>query len=207
MRSSVAWYADMLAREERVPVALAAGCSLDVCPASPHRRSSPYWRSSMRRWGCSEGHAEPRRPAPPIAKIRPNVGESGERIAAVSGRWGRCAEKLSRDGRALRPRPLAAGSHIWPRQAGDGAVRLFLSRLHHLQGEPPFAKIAFEIGGRKRHRVEETLRLLAVLVQEKARLRFRLDAFGDDAEPEVVRHRDERAHDGGILGVIGDAAR
>lgn len=28
MRSSAAWYADMLAREERVPVALAAGCSL-----------------------------------------------------------------------------------------------------------------------------------------------------------------------------------
>ena len=45
-----------------------------------------------------------------------------------------------------------------------------------------------------------------MLVEQERGLCRRLDALGDDAEPEVVRHRDQRAHDRGILRVVCDLA-
>ena len=45
-----------------------------------------------------------------------------------------------------------------------------------------------------------------MLVEQERRLRLRLDPFGDHLEPEIVRHGDQRAHDGGVLGVVGDVA-
>src|SRR5579871_493205 len=50
-------------------------------------------------------------------------------------------------------------------------------------GRPLGAEIGLEVRGRERLGVEEALRLLALLVEQKARLRGGLDALGDDAQP------------------------
>ena len=68
------------------------------------------------------------------------------------------------------------------------------------------AQIGLEFGGRQRLGIEVALRLLALLVQEERRLRGRLHALRDHFEAEIVRHRDQRAHDRGVAGVVGDLA-
>jgi hypothetical protein len=49
------------------------------------------------------------------------------------------------------------------------------------------------------------LSLLAALLREDVRLGLCLDALRDDAEPEIVGHGNGRAHDSGVLGILGDA--
>src|SRR5215470_8949983 len=100
--------------------------------------------------------------------------------------------------------------HAWSSERTVRAARQVAVALQRLlcavemQREPASAQIGLELLSRKRLRIEKALGLLAALVEQERRLRAGLDPFRDHLEPEIVRHRDERADDRRILGIVGD---
>ena len=73
-------------------------------------------------------------------------------------------------------------------------------------GELPRSQIFFKLDCRNRLTVEKALRFLAAFAKQELRLRFGLDAFGDDLKAEIVGHDDQRTHDRGGIGVVNDLA-
>jgi len=63
--------------------------------------------------------------------------------------------------------------------------------MRRLVGELLRPQMFLEIDGRNRLAVEKALRFLAALSDQKRRLRFGFDAFGDDLEAEIVPHYDQ----------------
>src|SRR5262245_51274979 len=101
------------------------------------------------------------------------------RQPAMAGRSLGLALKL-----CMRADPLLCGSLIERQMAGS--------------------QIRLEISGRQRLGVEVTLRLLTPFLQQKGSLCGSLDPLRNDFETEIVCHRNQRAHDCGIAGVVGD---
>ena len=50
------------------------------------------------------------------------------------------------------------------------------------------------------------LRVVAAVLAQELELRFGLDAFGDDLEPQAVRHLDDGVDDRGIVAIDGHVA-
>ena len=73
-------------------------------------------------------------------------------------------------------------------------------------GELSRSQIFFEIDCGDRRAIEKTLCFLAAFAKQELRLRFGLDALGDDLKPEIVGHDDQRTHDRGSVGVVDDFA-
>src|SRR5665213_3746154 len=73
---------------------------------------------------------------------------------------------------------------------------------------PIRAQIGFKVTGWHRLGVEVALQLLAFFRTQEGGLRRGFNALGDYLEPEVVRHYDDRAHNGRIFrrGLGGDLA-
>ena len=63
--------------------------------------------------------------------------------------------------------------------------------MRRLVGELLRPQMFLEIDGRNRLAVEKALRLLAAFGEQKSRLRFGFDAFGDDLKSEIVPHDDQ----------------
>ena len=57
---------------------------------------------------------------------------------------------------------------------------------------------------RQWRRIQEALRLLATLIAQECRLRFGFNPLGNHDEPEIMRHRNERADNRSILCVVAD---
>src|SRR5262249_24586281 len=102
-----------------------------------------------------------------------------------------------------RRQPAAAGRS--PGLASKLCMRadpVLCGRLIKRQVAGP--QIHLEISCRQGLGVEVTLRLLTLLLQQKGSLSGSLDPLRNDFETEIVRHRNQRAHDCGIAGVVGD---
>jgi len=66
-------------------------------------------------------------------------------------------------------------------------------------------QIQLELRGAQRAGVEMALHLSAAFPEQEAGLLAALHALRQGAQPEIVRHGNQRAHDGGILVALGDA--
>ncbi len=122
-------------------------------------------------------------------------------IAAVLGSGGGRDESTGTSSARRAPRGWFRGAAVELRLAADSPVG-----WRDGVDERMAAQIGFEFGGRQRLGVEVALRLLALLIQEERGLRGRLHALGDHFKAEIVRHRDERTHDRGVAGIVGDLA-
>lgn len=69
-----------------------------------------------------------------------------------------------------------------------------------------FEEFAGEQLGRQRRAEDEALDLLAAFVGEEALLAFGFHAFGDHRELHAAAEGDDGAGDGGIVGIVGEAA-
>jgi len=59
---------------------------------------------------------------------------------------------------------------------------------------------------RKRPGKQEALRLFAPLTEEELRLLCGFDPLGDHCKTQIMRHCDERAHNGSIVGIVGNVS-
>ena len=71
---------------------------------------------------------------------------------------------------------------------GRVAIEPLFAGVYRLEGELSCPQIGLELAGWERIGIEKDLRLFAPLFEQKGRLSFRLDPFGDDLEPEIMRH-------------------